>query len=101
MSCCQAARLVPRDFDEHDEGIDGVDSIHDEDRSSCSTRLNVALYGLANHLVSCQHLPDGVFFIFTETVVRHHHSACLSKNAAYSVPTVWYVRPLIVNAGGS
>ena len=24
MSCCQAARLVPRDFFGHDEGIDGV-----------------------------------------------------------------------------
>ena len=30
MSFCQAARLVQRDLYEHDEGIDDVDSIHDE-----------------------------------------------------------------------
>ena len=43
---------VPADLIAHDEGTDGVGSIHDEDHGGCSTRVKAHSMDWRVHLVS-------------------------------------------------
>ena len=59
LSCCQSARLAPRDCGAHDEGIDGFVSIHDDIKVVLHLCKSTQ-YGLEGPLCSSQHIPADV-----------------------------------------